>query len=315
MGEQRSNFNPNDLGGQPPCLAVFPISPRFGKVDLEILKQLADVYYAFLYYELKDMFDYKPSEIKSLIYEQLKAKKGEFFEWMAEDWLTTAPTKPKIQKENLCRYYLWVHHFCMQPCPKGKGLKFVIEKITKINTTPPSYAIKLWEHGIIEDVRTRDLFSFEKFRHLVFENFGFVVEKPSEPWVKILDFLSESHLENHSLGDMNRDELQEFNEGDLLEPINTLLNRDFINEQEEDDLDYFYRPILRNNKIYATGQALYNAAQFLRISRRHFFKILKNLGFRNTVIKVKGKCLRVWEIPEVAYPEDVKCVISAHEVT
>jgi len=99
-----------------------------------------------------------------------------------------------------------------------------------------------------------------------------------------------------------------------LEPISWVLSRDFVNDKEEDDLD-LYRPILRNNKMYATGEALYHAARSLKISRRHFFKTLRSLGFKNTVIKVKGKCLRVWQIPEVAYPKDVKCVISAHEVT
>jgi len=83
-----------------PCLAVFPISPRFGKVDLEILKQLADVYYAFLYYKMKDMFNNKPSEIRTLIYEELKTKKGEFFQWMVDEYLPNAP-RIKKERENL----------------------------------------------------------------------------------------------------------------------------------------------------------------------------------------------------------------------
>ena len=273
-----------------PCLAVFPISPRFGKVDLEILKQLADIYYAFLYYELKDMFGDKPYDIKTLIYEQLKAKKGEFFEWMVDEYLPNAAKKVKKERENLCRYYLWAHHFCVQPCPMGEGLGFVIKKIIKEKTAKPNYIIHFNDLKEPLKVSLPELATFNRFNLAFCSKYNFFVKKPIEPWQDVLNFLFKYHLVEEEI--VSKEGIEEYDESDLINELRYWVNT-VQTEHTYEDLQN-NKPIQKDGNWYAKGDAIYEKLRTFG-KRSSIFQTLKEVfHFEKKVIRLGGNVARVW---------------------
>ena len=272
-----------------PCLAVFPISPRFGKVDLEILKQLADVYYAFLYYKMKDMFNNKPSEIRTLIYEELKTKKGEFFQWMVDEYLPNAP-RIKKERENLCRYYLWAHHFCMQPCPISEGLGFIIKKIIKEKTAKPNYIVHFNDLKEPLKVTLPELATFNRFNLAFCSKYNFFVKKPIEPWQDVLNFLFRYHLQEEEI--TTKEGIEEYDESDLINELRYWVDT-VQTEHTYDDLQN-NKPILKDGNWYAKGDAIYEKLRTFG-KRSSIFQTLKEVfHFEKKVIRLGGNVARVW---------------------